>query len=225
MQWINQFQLFLFDFDGLLVNTEELHYQAYLRMCRDRGFDLRWSFNRYCDPAHNGSTALRDQIYAEFPALQALEPNWNVLYAEKKRAYIELIQQGNVELMPGVADLLHALQQAQIKRCVVTHSLRELVEIIKGQLPVLQTIPHWITREDYQEAKPSPDGYLTAISRLASPGDRIVGFEDTPRGLQALQGSTAKAVLICPSDYPELGKALKGDVVHFQSFNNIKSLF
>jgi beta-phosphoglucomutase len=221
MQWIHQFQLFLFDFDGLLVNTEELHYRAYLKMCGDRGFDLKWSFNRYCEPAHNGATALRDQIYAEFPVLQTMEPNWDVLYAEKKRAYIELIKQGNIQLMDGVSDLLYALQRAGIRRCVVTHSLRELIEIIRAQLPVLQTIPHWFTREDYDKPKPNPDGYLKAIERLSMPGDRIIGFEDTPRGLQALQGTSAKSVLICAKDYPELPNALKGDVVHFESFRFI----
>ena len=71
MQWIYKYQLFLFDFDGLLVDTESLHYQAYINMCATRGFDLTWNFHRYSEAAHHESTGLRDQIYAEFPKLKA----------------------------------------------------------------------------------------------------------------------------------------------------------
>src|ERR1700722_3484515 len=102
MQWIHQYQLFLFDFDGLLVNTEEIHYLAYKKMFSDRGIHLNWSFSRYCQAAHYQAEGLRDQVYAEFPQLHVMEPDWKVLYAEKKRAVLALINEGAVQLMPGV---------------------------------------------------------------------------------------------------------------------------
>ena len=40
MEWIHHYQLILFDLDGLLVNTEQLHYQAYKNMLQARGFSL-----------------------------------------------------------------------------------------------------------------------------------------------------------------------------------------
>lgn len=208
MQWITQYQLFLFDFDGLLVDTERLHYQAYIQMCAQRGFQLKWSFHRYSDAAHHKSTDLRDQIYAEFPSLQAIEPNWQVLYEEKKRFFLDLVEHGTVPLLPGVADLLIALQKANIKRCVVTHSASSLIQRIRQQNPILDTIPHWITREDYSNPKPHPECYQFAINKFAEPHDRIIGFEDSPRGLQALLGTQAKPILICPIDSTYLEKVL-----------------
>jgi HAD superfamily hydrolase (TIGR01509 family) len=219
MNWINHYQLYLFDFDGLLVNTEKLHYGAYVEMCRARGFNLGWDFDYYCSIAHADDLALRRTIYAQFPKLFEMEPDWRVLYAEKKRAYLKLLQHGQLELMPGAEALLKALEKAKIKRCVVTHSLRELVEVIKEALPVLKTIPVWITREDYVHAKPDPECYLKAIELLGAPGDRVIGFEDSKRGFQALSGTIAKPVLICSHSHPQM-QALSG-ITHFESLEDV----
>src|SRR5829696_6294078 len=117
MEWIHRFQLFLFDFDGLLVNTEHLHFAAYIEMCRGRGFDLGWDFNRFCLAAHLSATGLKESIYSQFPELMAQEPDWSVLYAEKQKNYLDSLASGHLELMPGVEKLLHALQKANLKRC------------------------------------------------------------------------------------------------------------
>ena len=221
MHWIKQFNLFLFDFDGLLVNTEELHYKAYKRMCERRGFNLDWSFERYCQSAHYHSHMLQKEIYQYFPELNEIEPDWNVLYAEKKLAMTELLQEGAVQLMPGVEKLLRALDEAQIQRAVVTHSPVELITIIRNQHGIFKTIPHWFTRHTYSKPKPDPECYQLAIKTLAKPGDKIIGFEDTPRGMKALRGTEAYPVLICSIAYPEIPQLIQEGVRHFTSFVQI----
>lgn len=224
MQWIHHYQLFLFDFDGLLVNTEELHYQAYIRMCAQRGFRLTWDFVRYSAAAHHEATGLREQIYAEFPALQAQEPRWEVLYEEKKAAFMQILQEGAIQLMPGVASLLAALEKANIPRCVVTHSPLKVVSLIRQNNPILNTIPHWITREDYEQPKPSPQCYQLAIQRLAHPQQRVIGFEDSPRGLKALLGTCARPVLVCPPQSPYLKDTLTPTIAYYPSFEDMTDI-
>lgn len=222
MQWISRYQLFLFDFDGLLVDTERLHYQAYIDMCAKRGFKLNWSFSRYSAAAHHHSTGLQDQIYAEFPSLYASEPDWNVLYEEKKRLFLNLVESRPAPLLPGAASLLVALQKAAIKRCVVTHSPASLIQKIRKQNPILDTIPHWITRHDYTRPKPDPECYRYAISTYGAPTDAIIGFEDSPRGLHALLETKAQAVLICPPDSSYLPELLENQAVtYFSNFDAI----
>lgn len=223
MQWLNQFQLFLFDFDGLLVNTEEIHFMAYQRMCKNRGFDLDWSFTRYCQSAHYESDALKKDIYATFPQLHAMEPSWDVLYAEKRKAVIDLLNEGAVHLMPGVEEMLAALDNAKIKRAVVTHSPEELVRVVRNKHPILNTIPHWITRQDYTHPKPHPECYIKAIEKLAASGEQVIGFEDTPRGIRALMGSKATPVLICTAEYPEISDFIKQGVKRYSSFMELLS--
>lgn len=180
------FDLLLFDFDGLLVNSEHLHYEAYRRMFANRGYKMAWSFPRYCMAAHYESTGLREAAYDTIPGLHNTEPDWSVLYDEKKRAYRDLIQEGQVQLMPGVDKLLKQVAQSSATSCVVTNSPPDVVKEIRDQIPELLAIEHWITREQYDRPKPAPDGYLHAIDRFAKPGDRIVGFEDTIRGARSL---------------------------------------
>ena len=135
MQWIEDYQLFLFDLDGLLVNTEEIHFTAYKKMCEARGYKLPWDFARYCQEAHYDSEKLKNSLYADLPALHREEPNWDVLYSEKKKEMMALLNGGAVHMMPGAERLLRALAVADIPRCVVTHSPDEQIQIIKRRNP------------------------------------------------------------------------------------------
>lgn len=221
MRWIHDYQLFLFDFDGLLVNSEEVHYLAYKNMCAGRGISFDWDFNRYCQAAHYDADALRNQLYAQYPKLYQQEPNWDVLYKEKKEALRKLFITGAVKLMPGAEKFLNLLKEAGIPRCVVTHSPDDLVSLIRQQNTILNTIPHWITREQYSHPKPHPECYIKAIKMLAKPDDRVIGFEDTPRGIKALTGTRATACLICQANYPEIPDFIKKGVLHFNSFETL----
>lgn len=194
--WIKEYSLFFFDFDGLLVDTEELHYSAYQKMCLKRGHVLPWSFSEYCDRAHRGSELVKEGIYQLFPQLQEQEPSWSVLHQEKQKALFEVLSEQQVSLMPGVGEMLKILQSHQARCCVVTNSPAELTEAICRHLPILQSIPAWVTRKQYQSAKPHPDPYLTALRLYARPEDRVIGFEDTLRGLQALESAGVVPVVV-----------------------------
>jgi HAD superfamily hydrolase (TIGR01509 family) len=221
MRWIEKYQLFLFDLDGLLVNTEELHFRAYKDMLMARGYELPWDFPRYCNTAHYHSDKIASELYELFPGLHTQEPSWDVLYLEKKKAMISLLEHGAVTLMPGVYELLTALEKTHIKRCVVTHSPEELVTLIRRKNPILNTIPNWVTRRDYVKPKPSSECYLKAIQTYAKPEDNIIGFEDTPRGLTALMGTKALPILVCEVPYPEIPEFVSKGVLHYTSFREL----
>lgn len=221
MSWIHRYQLFLFDFDGLLVNTEELHYLAYQQMMRARGVELLWSFERYCMSAHYSSDKLRNDIFHDYPALMAQDPTWQVLYKEKQSQMERLVHTEAVHLMPGARALLTSLQNQGLNHAVVTHSPFELITLVKDRHPVLKSIPHWITRKDYTHPKPHPECYQIAIERYSQPGDRIVGFEDSPRGIQALLGTSAEAVLVTKVPYPEIPTFIQQGVKKRESLQDI----
>lgn len=217
MRWIEKFDLFLFDLDGLLVDTEKLHFEAYRALCKQHGHRLDWDFDHYVQIAHTSHDGLQKAIY---PLIEQ-GGSWDTLYQEKKALYIEMLRQGTLELMPGVEPLLKELAFSSAKRCVATHSARGQVETIKQKLPILKTIPVWITREDYENPKPAPDAYLKAIELLGDPGDRIIGFEDSLRGLRALQETPAEPVLICDPNHPQLKGEPLGAATHYSSLEKI----
>lgn len=219
MKWIHKYQLFLFDFDGLLVNTEAIHHQAYIQMCAYHGFDLKWNFEQFTQFAHHPGIKINESIYREFPSLQEID--WKILYEEKQQIFLKRIKEQSVELMPGVAELLVQLNLAQINCCVVTNSPKNFIDSIKEKNPLLDSIPHWITREKYTFPKPHSECYQLAIDNLAKSHERIIGFEDTLKGLTALQGTKAKAVLICPETHPHFNDFKHEKITHFSSFQDI----
>lgn len=223
MSWVKDFDLFLFDLDGLLVNTENIHYQAYINMLDRRGFKLDWSFLKFCEVAHFDDQSLKEGVYAIFPNLLEQEANWDVLRNEKNRIYIDLLRSSKIELMPGVEKLLSELEKQNIKRCVVTNSSKPMTDMMIAKQTGLKSIPYWITREDYIFSKPNPDSYLHAISLYGKKGDRIIGFEDSLRGLKALIKTPAQPVLISPLFDPKVEAFLSKEVLHFKSFEDIPS--
>lgn len=208
----------LFDFDGLLVNTEPLHYLAYMRMCQDHGFSLNWDFSRFCHEAHSQEGGFFAGLRKEIPT--AFDGGLTIpfLYAEKIKWYNRLLETERVELMPGVEKVLLELQARNIKRAVVTNSPRAQIEKICQRLPLLKTIPLWITREDYRQAKPSPEGYLLALERLEVKGTAI-GFEDTLKGVQALQAAGVTAVLISLADYSGAALCKQSGAQHWEELS------
>ncbi len=223
MNWIQNFDLFLFDFDGLLVDTENLHFRAYQELCQRRGNALPWDLNRFMQIAHADAGGIRREISALFPRMVEQEI-WDHLYAEKKAIYESLIEQGNLSLLPGVEPLLLKLASEGKRRCVVTNSTKKQTDAIRARIPALQSIPHWFTRESYERPKPAPDGYLKALQELKSEGDRVIGFEDSMRGYNSLQqAGIPTPVLICHPSHPQLLGAKPELLV--SSFSEVNGLF
>lgn len=220
MRWIQHFDLFLLDMDGLLVDTERLHFQAYQTLCSENNQQLPWDFPAYLGVAHSSHDGLQKAL---LPLLGGVD--WAPFYERKKAIYQKLLIGGKLELLPGVAKLIEELSTTGKKRCVVTHSSKDQVDAIKDALPALKSIPVWITREDYDQPKPAPDGYAKAFEVLADPGDRVVGFEDSLRGLQSLKGTLAMPVLICDPSHPQMKSSELEGVHHFTSFTKIPNTF
>jgi len=215
MKWIEHYELVLFDLDGLLVDSERAHYLGYRKMCAQRGFDLGWNFAQYCSAAYSSSQELKRRLLERVPSLKEID--WKELYQEKSKYCIDALRAGEITLMPGVEQLLFALQEAGIASCVVTNSSQEMTAILRKRFPSLDLIPNWITREDYKKPKPDPEGYLLAINRWGK--KRVIGFEDTVKGLSALKQVIDRPVLICDPNHPQM-EEVRG-VAHFSSFTQI----
>ena len=220
MSFIQDYQLFLFDFDGLLVNSEEVHFKAYKKVCTSYGFDLDWTLDRYFQAAHYNSEGLYHALNTKFPQLKEKGPSWEVFYAKKQQQVLKLVEEEGVHMMPGAAKLLQILNEKNIKRCVVTHSPDGMIKLFRQQNPILDTIPEWITRENYTHPKPHSECYEIAIKRLSNEKDAIIGFEDTPRGLQALMKCPVQPILICQASYPEISSYLQQGVLHYPSLES-----
>ncbi len=219
MSWILDYSPIFFDFDGLLVDTEHLHFQAYQKMLENRGISIPWSFTNFAAIAHKSSEGLRKIITTHAPKLVEKE-SWEALYDQKKSEYGKLLETGILDLMPGALTILETVQMAKIPHAVVTNSTRKQTKIIREKIPELNNIPYWITREDYKSPKPSPDAYIKAIDVLGK-SDNMLGFEDALRGINALKRAAITPVLICSPDHPQMSEVPKDSMHYYPSLTSI----
>ena len=219
MSWILEYSPIFFDFDGLLVNTEHLHFQAYQKMLKNLGVSFPWSFTEFAAVAHKSSEGLRKMITAHAPTLVEKQ-SWETLYDQKKSEYGKLLEAGSSDLMPGAQTILETVQMAKIPHAVVTNSTRKQTEMIREKIPALNNIPYWITREDYDNPKPSPDAYIKAIEVLGK-SDKMLGFEDALRGINALKGAAITPVLICSPDHPQMTELSKDSMRYYPSLTSL----
>lgn len=222
---LDSFSGFVFDFDGLLVDSEWCHYRAYEELLARRGYKIPWTLPQYLVVAHRSTLSLRDAVYAHFPEFQAAEPDWEQLRLEKGELYLELMRDEGAPLMPGAGELIAAIVDRGLPLCVATHSKRPEVEQLRNRHPILEKIPRWITREEYSVAKPDPACYHMAIDYLGVAPEKIIGFEDSPRGMIALQAAgIGRAIWVAPESYGGPRDFLGPRALQFESLSRVFDL-
>jgi len=221
-RFFDGYKAILFDFDGLLVNTEQLHYQAYKKLVENHNGNLAINFIEFAAMAHTSSTALKAYLLDTFEELAAIP--WNELYAEKQEIFLSLLTKDNLEFMPGADAIIEYLRDEGKALCVVTNSSSQLTDKIRSHLPLLNEIPHWITRECYTNPKPEPDGYLASLELLNTTADEAVGFEDSLRGARSLIAAHVKPVLVCDPTHPQMKDPLSKTLTKFETFIELLEL-
>lgn len=188
---LEDFSLFLFDLDGLLVDSESLHRRAYMAMCEMYGYTLSWDLDTYLSIAGRSSDGLRLALREEFPALFR-EREWRELYACKQQFLYSFLEQEPPNPMPGAQEFVQHVFEMHKPMAVVTHSPKRAVSAVRSLFP----IDTWITREDYDRPKPAPDGYMFACRYFGIDSSHAIGFEDTEKGMQSLRAAHCHAILI-----------------------------
>jgi HAD superfamily hydrolase (TIGR01509 family) len=179
-----------FDLDGTLVDTERLQWQAYRDVLLPFGVDIGLEeYRRHWIAVPGGAE------YAQARYGLAVQPA--ELKRLKERHYRTLIPYA-VAPCRGVPAVLERLAPV-FDLAVVTNSTREETTVILEHLGLARHFAALITREDYVRAKPAPDAYRAAATRLGRAPEACVVIEDTARGARA--GLDAGMhVLAVPSD-------------------------
>ena len=177
------FSAVLFDFDGVLVDTEWAIYQAWLRTFQTHGHDLPLDIYTHCI----GSDFATWSPKTHLEELTGQSFDWHDLDARRQEEILaELTHEGT---MPGVIALLEKLTAAGIRRAVVSSSSHHWVD---GWLEKLSFGHHFETvvcRGDAERIKPAPDLYLEAARRLdLSPADCLV-IEDSLNGVKSAKAA------------------------------------
>jgi HAD superfamily hydrolase (TIGR01509 family) len=184
-------QAVIFDLDGVLIDSETLQYRAYCSVLER--FGIRVERDEY---ATHWIAAGRGPEYVAGRYDLALTPAQ--LRALKQPIYHDLLRR-EVKLMPGAAAALARLYPC-FPLALATNSGRRDVDFVLEHFDLARYFTAVVTREDYAEAKPAPDAYLTAAARLQSTPPHCLVVEDAHRGILAAHRAGAQVVAV-PHDF------------------------
>ncbi len=178
----------IFDFDGVLVDSEPLHLRAFQEVLATYGFTLTAEeyFSRYI-------------VYSDREVLERLLPGGEVLgaaLAAKEQRYQALVEAGVPVFPDGLALLART---AGWRVGLATGSLRgEVVRVLRS-LGIHERFDTIVTREDCGMGKPDPEPFLRAAEGLDLFPRRCVVIEDTPGGIQAAKAAGMACVAVTHS--------------------------
>jgi HAD superfamily hydrolase (TIGR01509 family) len=190
----------IFDVDGTLADTEELHRQAFNAAFERH--DLPWHWGRRTYGELLRVTGGKERI-AHFVALSectgdekeriaGLIPD---IHATKTRVYAELVAKGRAGLRAGIAELIHEARSAGLRLAIASTTTPEnITALIASSLG--NEAEAWFdviaAGDQVFHKKPAPDIYHVALGRLHLPANECLAFEDSANGLAA-----AKAAGLC----------------------------
>ncbi len=179
----------VFDLDGLMFNTEDLYHEVGAEVLRRRG--------------HVASVELLDEMMGRPPhaALQVMI-DWHGLTAtvdellrDSDEILAGLLEQ-RLAPMPGLLDLLSAIETADLPKAIATSSRRAYVRRVLAPFELEPRFNFILTSEDVVHGKPHPEIYKKAARQFSLPAAEVLVLEDSQNGCRAAveAGSIAVAV-------------------------------
>lgn len=166
----------IFDMDGVLLDSEPLHFAALNEVLGAEGHTLTEADNE-----HILGTTLEDtfrHVAAMFPLKDAPEA-----YCDRYHRTVLRILGRPLEPSPGVVELLERLQAKRIPVALASSSRRAWVEATLKSLGVRRFFKVVVSGDEIGRGKPEPDIYVRTAEMLGVAPERCVAIEDAPNGI------------------------------------------
>lgn len=181
----------IFDVDGTLAETEELHREAFNVAFSGAALDWHWDQPLY-DKLLAVSGGKERIAYYQCRAgiAPALDPaQIAALHADKTGHYTARLGAGDISLRPGVRRILAEAKEAGLRLAIATTTSRPNVDALLAAAAPLPPFDVIAAGDDVPAKKPAPDIYLQALRALALPASACLAFEDTINGLTSARGA------------------------------------
>ncbi|QOZ71658.1 HAD family hydrolase [Bradyrhizobium arachidis] len=180
----------IFDVDGTLAETEELHRQAFNHAFVRHGLDWQWDRAIYKDLLR--VTGGKERMRAYHARLAAAPPLSDVdiaaLHRIKTAHYAELVETGCCPLRPGVAERLAEAKARGQRLAIATTTSHGNIDALLSRALGTRWAADFdaiVAGDDVRNKKPAPDVYLEILARLRLHASDCVAIEDSGNGLIA----------------------------------------
>ena len=182
----------MFDFDGVLADSEPLHLRVYQQLLEPQGIHLDQATysERYLGYDDEG---VFQQIAVDYKLLLGDE-EIEMLIAEKARRFEALVSGGNV-LYPGAAACVRRLGAAW-PLGIASGALRAEIELMLRGAGLLEAFRFIVSSGETEHTKPAPDPYLRAAELHTIPAGACVAIEDSHWGLVSARAAGMRTIAI-----------------------------
>lgn len=180
----------IFDFDGLIVDTESVGYHTWCELFVEHGHQL--PIERYAQVI-GGDFGVAYDPRRDLEQLTGKAFDWEAIDTRRRARELEL--HSNARPLPGVVERLLEGHSLGLPRAIASSSPRSWVEPWLLQLELRHLFSHVTTLDDTGKAKPDPSLFLHAARKLDVDPAEVLVFEDSLNGLRAAQAAGMRCIV------------------------------
>jgi beta-phosphoglucomutase len=176
----------IWDVDGTLVDTAELHFQSWIELAKE--IDKPFTRADFAATFGQRNPEIIPKIFGIADAKRVDE-----LGRRKEDLYRAAAKHG-VALLPGAAALVEGLHRVGYHQAIGSSAPRENVDLILELTGIGRYLEAIVSMEDTHRGKPDPEVFLLAAGKLDVPPVRCLVIEDAPAGIQAARAGGMKSI-------------------------------
>lgn len=174
----------LFDMDGVLINTEPMHYEIWKQVLKEEGIDIDYEHYKGCI----GSTKafLYNLIYESYGVDISNKKEIPERFSRLKE---EMLQKDGIPRINGAVETVRYLYEKGCNMAVASSSSQELIERQMKGLEIQNCFKVLFSAENVKNPKPAPDVFLKAAEILGAKPEECVVVEDSFNGSRAAKAA------------------------------------
>jgi len=178
----------IFDMDGVLINSEPLHFSVDKKVLGRFGIDVDDNFlSRYAGVAN-------PEMYADIKKKMGLSQSIDELLEFRLKLSLEALDESEMDAISGVRELLQDLASHNVSIAIASSSPMEFIEAVIRKLRLEQYFRIIVSGEELERSKPAPDIFIRAASLLGVELNECVVIEDSAAGVEAAFAAGIKCV-------------------------------
>jgi len=209
----------IFDFDGVVVNSEPVQFETFSKVVKKFGVNL--DFKRWGEFAGTNGRHILTTLLNEVGILKSKEDKLiNSLISKRKKLYLKEVEMGKVKLKKGLIDFLKLLNKNKIPAVIASGSREEIIRYILRKENIENYFLDVFGGESVQNPKPNPDIFLLSLKRLEIKRENCVIIEDSTNGIKGAMNAGINFICMY-NDYNPTTKQLKECPLIIENYNEI----
>lgn len=185
---------FIFDMDGVIIDSEKLHSITKVQAIRSFGVEVREAELNLESYVGRSAKSFFSDVIAKYPELG---DDWEVLAKKKHELYQKILREDpDLKPIDGIPELLDRLKEKGYRIGLGSSSVMANIQLVLGRFGILDYFDAIAAGSEVENAKPAPDVYLLAASRLGIAPENCTVVEDATAGIVAASPLTYQQSLI-----------------------------